>query len=106
MIGVGANATAGTFSTINAATTCGPMSNIASAATAAATAYMAIGNPNTFFRGAANNVYAGWWAHARAKFPDASYDNTGAGTGSRLWVLGFSGNIASLLSADRGTTQR
>jgi hypothetical protein len=56
-----------------------------------------------FYRGAAaTDVGSGWFWHARVFFPDASYDNTGASTGSRIFA-GMSSSLANLGSDDPAT---
>ena len=98
--------TAGTYSTVNAATTLGPITNIVSSAGAGANAYLYNTNPLVVFRGAGTDVYAGFFMYCRARFPDASYNNTGASTGTRIWVLGSYGtSVGTLMGTARGGTQ-
>jgi hypothetical protein len=50
---------------------------------------------NLFYRGAANDLYAGFFVHCRFYLPDASYDNAGASTGTRINVGIFNGTMAA-----------
>lgn len=61
-----------------------------------------------WLRGTAGDMYGGFEAHLRGWWAnDASYNNTGASTGSRLFPLCFYNSATSLttvLGADRGST--
>jgi hypothetical protein len=50
---------------------------------------------NLFYRGASSDIYAGFYVHARFYLPDASYDNTGASTGTRINAGIFAGSMAA-----------
>ncbi len=60
-----------------------------------------------FTRGTVGDGYGGILAKSRASFPDASYNESGASTGARLWPLAMipSGGASGLFGADRGGTQ-
>lgn len=93
------NAASSTVTTPFAAATAGFMTNSACAASANADG----GHYTTaaqFYRGAAaGDVGAGWFYHARTYFPDASYNNTGPATGSRV-IAGMANSAGSLASDD------
>jgi len=98
--------TSGTVSTITSTAASGPMINLVSSGAGAAIADMNAGAPFAILRGTAGDVFGGWFAHCRAMYPDASYDATGASTGSRIWPLAFYGTSqTTLFGADRGGTQ-
>lgn len=96
--GVGVN-TSGTASAPGLASW-GWMGNYATAATAGSYAY--VGAALSSFRlGNSGDIAGGFFFAARCYFPDSSYDNTGASTGSRIGV----GVVSSInLSTDNGTT--
>lgn len=50
---------------------------------------------NLFYRGAGSDLYAGFYLHHRFYLPDATYDNTGASTGTRINAGIFSGSMAA-----------
>lgn len=86
-------------------TTTGIYTNVVTAASTNVQASIRTTGPSVF-RGASSDVYAGFEFRSRVRFPDASYDNTGASTGSRLWGLALFGTGPStLFGADRGGTQ-
>lgn len=79
--------------------------NIVSSGLANGQACVTGGNPS-FFRGAAGDPFGGFFMHSRCRFPDASYDNTGAATGSRIWALaGYNSSSTTLLQTARGGAQ-
>lgn len=57
------------------------------------------------FRGATTDVYGGFEANSKCIFTDASYNNTGAATGSRIWGLCLASNATNIYGSDRGGTQ-
>lgn len=57
------------------------------------------------FRGAAGQGYGGFEMYTQVIFPDASYDNTGAATGSRIWGLCLASNATNAFTSARGGTQ-
>lgn len=85
--GIGANgsASAGTHSTPAVGTT-GFWGNVVSAGGAGVSASMNSNSTGYWLRGAAADEFAGFHFHASVRFPDASYNATGASTGSRINV--------------------
>lgn len=86
-----------------APTAAGYYTNIVNIAGAASIAEVRLGAA-IWRRGATTDQYGGFWGHSRVVFPDVSYDETGAGTGTRLIPLSFCGsNAAALYPAARAT---
>ena len=89
----------GTLSHPAADNTYGWMTNFASSAALNATA--GTGNADVMWRrGAASTNAAGFFFKCRFAPPDASYNEAGATTGSRIWVGLTSGTMASMVTAD------
>lgn len=83
--GVGGNAaTTGTVAASDQGRAGGRMQSITSAASLSADANLA--GTALWYRGATTDLNAGFSFQARCLFPDASYDETGATTGSRIFV--------------------
>lgn len=78
----------------------GVFMNIVNIAAAASLAEVR-GGGSAWRRGAVGDLYGGFWSRSRVQFPDASYNNTGAGTGTRLLplMLSASGAAASYAAA-------
>lgn len=98
-----AASTNGTVSTSAASATLPRRFSLQSAASAAARAD--VNFADNFFRGTAGDVNGGFEIHTEGRFPDTSYDNTGASTGTRCWGAAMSPTSATLFGADRGGTQ-
>lgn len=79
----------------------GYLQNIVSAASANAQA--SVRSTAIFRRGTVGDLYGGMFHAARFYLPDASYNNTGASTGTRVQV-GLAGNPATTLGSDHGGT--
>ncbi|MES2662250.1 MAG: hypothetical protein V4629_03010 [Pseudomonadota bacterium] len=75
----------GTVSNPTMTETHGRVLNFVSAATAAATAGTSMNAPS-YIRGSGAGKHAGFFFTAQVVFPDASYNETGASTGSRIYV--------------------
>jgi hypothetical protein len=82
--------------------TYGWMANFATAASAGATSGTGAA-VNNFARGSSSADAAGFFYKCRFAVPDASYNETGASTGSRLFVGLTSGTMASMVTADTPT---
>jgi len=78
-----AAASTGTITTVAVANVAQALINIASAASAGADAEIRQ-TIQPWYRGASSDTYGGVFWHARVRFPDASYNETGALTGSRI----------------------
>lgn len=92
----------GTLSHPTPDNTYGWMTNFASAASANATA--GTGNNGVLWRrGASSSSLAGFFFIGRIALPDASYDETGATTGSRIFVGLTSGTMAASVGSDTPT---
>jgi hypothetical protein len=90
---------AGTLSHPAADNTYGWMTNFATAAAINSTA--GTGNNATIWRrGASSANAAGFFLVCRLGLPDASYNETGASTGARVWVGLTSGTVASMVTSD------
>lgn len=95
----GAITSVGTLSTPTPTEQLGFMTNFASAATALITT----GTGDALFlwtRGTVPGGSNGFFISIRAAFPDASYDSTGAGVGTRAFVGLYSGTMSSSVLAD------
>lgn len=92
----------GTISHPTADNTYGWMANFAGAVSAGATA--GTGNNAVIWRrGASSANAAGFFFKCRFAVPDASYNESGASTGARLFVGLTSGTLASMVTADTPT---
>lgn len=96
----GAVNSVGTITTSVGSATLPPRSNIVTAASVSSDATVA--HVDNFFRGASTDLYAGFYYYACLNFPDASYNNTGASTGTRIFV-GLSSN--NPITNDLGKSQ-
>jgi hypothetical protein len=101
--GTGQTSNTGTFSLVQATTALPQLLQIATAATAGAIADVATsgGEGMQVFIGAEGNPYSGFDYHAELSFPDASYNETGALTGSRIFA-GLTSSVGTMFGADRG----
>jgi hypothetical protein len=78
----------------------GYLANMQTAATAGVTTYF---NTGTIFRrGTTGDLTGGFFFHSRVYFPDASYNNTGASTGSRIFAGLANVAPSTVLAADNG----
>jgi len=102
--GSGSVTSAGTVTHPTASASRGLHAQVATAATAAAVAYVAVGG-SLFIRRSDAMTRGGWFATARLYFPDANYNETGATSGSRIAVGFYGTSLATMLGADRGGTQ-
>lgn len=103
----GSLASTGTVSTISFTEALGLQTNFASAASAAALAGVQANNFE-FMRGTAatNKKYNGFFFHAVVYYPDASYNNTGASTGTRT-IVGMTDQTATTaMGSDNPTGNR
>lgn len=98
-----AAATSGTIATSGTSSTFPYRFSLQSAASTAARAD--VNQAMNFFRGTAGDISGGFEMHSVGRLPDASYDNTGASTGTRIWGGALSAASATLFGADRGGTQ-
>jgi hypothetical protein len=105
--GHGTSSTTGSLTFQQGSTSRPPGVRITSAGTAAARASLDVGTL-VFFRGATTDQYAGFEAHMSGYVAgDASYNSSGASTGSRLFPLLFYNSAVSLttiVADDRGST--
>lgn len=97
--GVGSSGSAGTVSTVAYSSAASTYTKVATAGGANAQAYVAntgAAGGGVVSRGAAS-TFGGFFFHARIIPQDASYANTGAGTGARLFV-GVADSITNLIT--------
>lgn len=73
--------------------------NLATAGTANATASIA-STDSRWMVGNVVNPWMGLWAGVRIMFPDAAYNNTGASTGTRIWIGFTDQSVATILGSD------